>query len=227
MRKLIYLLFFLPFLGQAQEMKETTLFNYQLFVDEEFQADLKSLGENMEDFKDVMKNQDPLAAGIIDDVYANINEKLSTNTNIQLQAVSTLKESGGKKLAYAYGYPVSLKKRALTHKTASYYTSIKVEIYPRSGSITKTGLNNTYKSEKKKLRPFVRISMKLFDENGELIGKYVGKAKSKERVEIKTHTLFRWFQIGEKKRFEDGDNQTILDDTINTAIDNLILEINK
>lgn len=212
--------------AQKAIQHDATLGFFQLTVDPQFRADLVDLEEAFKNGKDELFFKDPLVSGIIDKTYQKIDLALKERSNYVLLDPEILKNKEGKRLLYTpYGYPSATMKRAATYQTSDYYIKLMVNVYARFGSEEKTNLG-IYKNEKKKYRPGVRIQLTLFDKNGKKIEKYVGKAKTKEKIIVETQVLQQWFKIGEEKRFNDSDNQQVLQEVINAAITNLITNMN-
>ena len=214
-------------LGRAQDQTPTTVFYYNLMVDQAFQADLRDIDEFAEDLNSFLQGKNPLSEGIIDETYAKLATQIDDATKFRLLPIETLQKTDGRSIFYtARGYPMGNKKLAITHRTSEYYTSIQVEVFMSSGSVSSasSGLGSR-QSEMKKIRPRVRIAMKVFDEEGNRVGRYNATAETKEQVVIQTRTIANWFKIGDDRRLEDEENQQLLANLIDEAIAKLINDI--
>ncbi len=212
-------------LSVAQDQLPVTVFFYDVAISQDFQAALTDLDETVEGLSELLKGKDILKEGIIDETYHKLAAQLKDSTKFELLPISTLQTTDGKKILYtARGYPMGNKKRAVTHHTSKYYSSIYISVFARSGvtSITDVG---RFESERMKVRPSVRVDMDIFDDQGGRIGKYRVKANTKEEVVIQTKMILDWFKVGDDRRFADENNQQVLEKLIDEAITMLIEEI--
>ncbi len=199
-----------------------TVYYYNLIVDPSFQAELVDMAEFTENLEAFLQGKNPLVEGIIDETYEKLATQIKDSTKFEFLPVETLRETDGREILYtARGYPMGSKKRAITHRTSKYYSFIQIDVWMRSGNSTNAKLGS-FQSEKMKIRPSVRIDMKVFDEQGNRVGKYNVVAKTKEEIVVQTKLVFNWFKVGDDRRLEDEDNQQILDNLIDEAIATLV-----
>lgn len=230
MKKLFFTSCFLCLLStvifsQSSSKTPITVFYYALNVDEAFQAELRDADEMLGDWEQVFQGKNPLVEGIIDETYQQLALALNDSTQYELLPITILKETEGKNILYTpRGYPVGMKKRAITHNTSELYAFIHVDVLMRAGSKTNTDLG-AYKAENKKIRPGVRIVMRIFDAEGNKVAKYNVMAKTKSKVVIQTRMVLDWFKVGDDRRLEDSDNQTIIAKLVDEAVEMLIQEM--
>lgn len=115
------------------------------------------------------------------------------------------------------------KKRAITHNTSQYYGFIQINVMTRPGS-TFYSSSGLLHSEKKEVKPAVRITMKVFDEQGNRVDSYNVVARSEEKIIIQTK-MVNWLKVGNDRRLEDEDNQQTLVSLIDEAISMLMNEM--
>ncbi len=216
--------------AQSAGEKSTTIFYYDLMIDDNFRSAVIGADEKVQNFKEVIKGKDPLKEGIIDNVFGVVTNSLESETEYRFLPINTLQETKGKNVFYtARDYPLSSQKRAITHNTSDYYVSMNVQIYSRFTTGSKTAVRTplgNYDKDKKKLRPTVVIRYKVYDKNGKKVASYKGKAKTKEIIEVKGQTIMNWFSVGEQKRLDDEANQNVLNNVIDEAVKDLLNKMN-
>ena len=225
-KKIFTLLSFLTtsLVSSAQDQVPMTVFCYSLHIDSDFQAGLGDLEEIAEDIEPFFRGKHPLKEGIIDETYHKLASHITEATEFEFLPIETLEQTDGKYIFYTpRGYPMGSKRRALTHQTSEYYGQIQVDVIGRTVSDTYARLGS-FRREKRRLRPRVRITMKVFDEKGVRVDKYDVVAETSQEVIIQTK-MSGGIKVGEDRRLKDGGNLHIVVSVIDEAIARLIDEI--
>ena len=223
-KKVVTLFSFLAvsLISSAQEQMPLTVFSYSLHLGSGFRAKLGDADEVMENVRSYFRGIDPLKEGIIDETYDKLVAHIEESTKFKVLPVDTLRYTDGKLIFYTpRGYPMGSKRRAITHQTSQYYGLIQIDVAGRTrGSYSKLG---PFQWEKTTIKPRVCITMKVFDEKGNRVGRYVVRAKTEGVIVIQTR-VSGWVKADDDRRLKDGANLQILTNLIDEAIDMLINE---
>lgn len=211
----VLVLLTLPSIIHAQNStfagKQVTLYNHSLIVSDAFQLQLEDLVEDLFS-SDAMDERDPMKKKLIDPIYTRVKTAFEAKTAMQILPKETLE---GKVNYDAYDYPVGSRKKAVKVGSTPYYLKLDIQItapetLSNSLTVNGNGLNE------QQIKAHVAINTTLFDNNGKVVFKANGKAKSQDWIVINEASLFGGFMEIDMNNFEEQENSlmTVLDAAI-------------
>ncbi|MEM6803445.1 MAG: hypothetical protein AAF696_18705 [Bacteroidota bacterium] len=218
------LISFSPSLIKAQDSHagDVALYHYMIHLSEEFQSELMTLDDFVDDVKDAAEGKPFFLDYILEPYYLDLQESLEKDTDLSLLPYES----------FTYQNPNHrmTRKKAIRAVKSDYYARMDMFIRPAafSSSTTQTNLG-VWQKEKKKIKPVVVIKLVLFDESGEKVEEFKSKVKSDEKVVLSKQAMAGWFRINEHKgaELDDEHNLNILDEVVYEAIDDLIKQIQR